>query len=606
MKIKLNWALFLLTAASYVVYPVWRLPLPWPAQWALLNLFVLISAAVLYSPLDEVSLDASLPELKKLWPAILLTAAVCFPFWLTYLQTGSDDQSHAGPAAWLLGRITSGIGLDIRLLPALFIPAAAVLLALAAKLIRSGVRLPGRGTAALALAAAGNLYFFASMRFGLADAIGRFETVLRYPPLSKFLYLPAYLLLGVHEAAPRAVQFLFIALTALYMLRFLKFLKADPPPGRTFLLIAFFPTFFNLATSAELEAGTVFFFAASSFHFIKTAADGERDQFLKCVFWAAAGFFYKQLLLGLLFSYLPILALLWFFRPERRPAFLFGLKIMALPLLTGLPFILLGAAFGIRNAGLVLSNLSDPGLLTLNLKTLYMTCGAPLTALLAAATAYALLRRRSRELGLLLYFSGTYYFMISATEAVGYIRHAQPFYIAPVLLFALAFSDLAASRPARVMRPVFAALLALLVFQSAFALNPYQRKTAFNYHNNNFPYWQAVDHLKGLGRAGLKIYAPMEVEPSHFYLAKAGLTGRIDWNRELPPGFTAEKAAATVREGAYDFILLPYSPFSGVPDDFRSIADSLISEKGFSVGQIFDYHGNRLLLLAPARNARQE
>ena len=126
MKIRMNWALFLLTAAAYVFYPVWHLPLPWPAQWALLNIFILISAGVLYSPLDEVSLDVSLPELKELWPVILLTAAVCLPFWLTYLPTGYDDQSHAGPAAWLLGRLTSAIGLNILFLPVLSIPIAAM------------------------------------------------------------------------------------------------------------------------------------------------------------------------------------------------------------------------------------------------------------------------------------------------------------------------------------------------------------------------------------------------------------------------------------------------------------------------------------------------
>ena len=599
MKIRLDWALFLLTAFSYVFYPVWHLPLPWPAQWALLNLFILLSAAALYGPLGEVSSEASVPELKELWPAILLAAAASLFLWFTPIPTSSDDQSHAGPPAWLLGRATSALGLDIRLLPAIFLPLAAIFAAAAARLYRKGIQLPKRGTALLLLAAAGNIFFFASQRFGLAEAIGRFETVLRYPPLAKFIYLPAYLLLGVNEAAPRAVQFALLVLAVVYILRILKLMKADPPPRLAYLLAAFFPTFFNLGTSAELEAGTVLFFAASIFHFMKAAATGEREEFLKCAFWTAAGFFYKQLLLGLVLSFIPALAVLWFVYPLRREAWAYGLKTLGIPLLFGLPFILLSAAYGIRNTALVYEYILDPAIMTFNLKVIYMTCGAPITALLAASAVYAVWRRRSLELTLLLYFSVTYYFMISATLAVGFVRHAQPFYIGLVALLLLAVSDLAAALPGRFMKPLAAGLLALFVFQSVFAANPYQRRTVFNYHVNSFPYWEAVEYWKGLDRPGLKIYAPMEVEPSHYYLAKYGLAGKLTWDRTLPPGFSAAKAEKAFRDGAFDFMLLPYSLFAGLRTDLPAIARDVEAAGALCREKLFDYHGNKLLLLKP-------
>lgn len=599
MKIRLDWALFLLTAVSYIFYPVWHLPLPWPAQWALLNLFVLLSAAALYSPLGEVSPEASFPELKELWPAILLAAAASLFLWLSPLPTSSDDQSHAGPPAWLLGRATTALGLDIRLLPAIFLPLGALLAAAAVKLYRKGLKLPGRGTAVLLLAAAGNIFFFASLRFGLAEAIGRYETVLRYPPLAKFIYLPAYLLLGVNEAAPRVMQFSLLVLAAVYLLRILKLMKADPPPRLAYLLAAFFPTFFNLGTSSELEAGTVLFFAASIFHFMKAAATGEREEFLKCAFWTAAGFFYKQLLLGLVLSFIPALAALWFVYPQRREAWAYGLKTLGIPLLFGLPFILLSAAYGIRNTALVREYMSDPAIMTQNLKVIYMTCGAPITALLAASAAYAVYRRRSQELALLLYFSVAYYLMISATLAVGFVRHAQPFYIGLVTMLLLAVSDLAAALPRRLAKAAGAGLLALFVFQSVFAANPYQRRTVFNYHANNFPYWEAVKYFKGLDRPGLKIYAPMEVEPSHYYLAKYGLAGKLTWDRTLPPGFSAEKAEKAFRDGAFDFMLLPYTAFAGLRTDLPSIAKALEASGALCRAELFNYHGNELLLLKP-------
>lgn len=597
MKIHLNWALFLLTAASYIFYPVWHLPLPWPAQWALLNVFILLSVAVLYSPLGDASIDAAPPELRELWPVILLAAALCFPFWLTRFPTGNDDQSHAGPAAWVLGRLTSALGIKISLLPLFSLPAAAALFA-AWRTLRLPACLTGRGSAALVLAAAGNLFFLASQRFDIAESVGRFETVLRYPPLSKFLYTAAYLFLGVHEAAPRIIEFVFMTATALYMLRLLKFMKADPPPRLTYLLILLFPTFFNLAISAELEAGTVFFFTASIYHFIKAAKTGDRREFTKCAFWTATGLFHKQLLLGLLLAFLPALALLWLKQKENRAAFGYGFKLLAIPAITGLPFILISAAYGIRSSALEYSILADPLTMLLTFKTLYYTSGGFITVLLAVSTVYTVFKHRGLELVVLLYLSAAYHFMISATSAVGFIRHAQPFYIAPVFLLAFWAAETGRiSFKGVFIRPAYAVIFALFLFQDFLATDPYQRKTAFNLYTNNFPYREIADHLKSLHSPGLRVYAPMEVEPSHFYLAAAGLAGKLTWNRDMPPSFSAGALAGVFSEGAYDYLLLPGETVPGLPFSFTGAIRGLTGWYGFAVVKTFNYHGNRLLLL---------
>lgn len=599
MKIQLNWALFALTAASYVAYPVWNLPTAWPIRLLLLNFFVLLAAAALYTPLSEESLEVSLPEVKTLWPAALLAAAACLPLWLTPIACAYDEQSHAGPAAWALGRLAGAAGLDVRLLPFFFLPAAGLLAWGAVRLYKKGLSLPSRGTAALLLAAAGNLWFLADLRWDLADAVGRYETVLRYPPLSKFLYLPAYALLGIREAAPRLVQFVFVSLTAVYLLRMLRDLRADPPPRLTYLLIVLFPTFFNLSLSAELEGGTVFFFAAALYHFISAARTGGRGQFLKCAFWLAAGFFYKQLLLGLLLSMLPALLALRLLIPERREDWLFGLKTLAIPAMLGLPFIAISAALGVRSTAAEPSYLIDASLMLLNLKNLWQTSGTALSALLVLSAAWALWRRRSLELWLLLYAALAYYVMISASHAVGYIRHTQPFYLAPVFLLALAFSDIYALLPRPAGRAAGVLLLALLGWQSLLAPAPYQRKTLKNSGQDALPYSEAAEYLKDLGTPGLRVYAPMELEPSHFYLAKAGLAGNITWERTLPPGFGPDEAEIGIKAFSPDFVLLPYSVFNWMGSDFKGAADALLASGRFIEEKVFEYHGNKLILLKP-------
>lgn len=604
MRIKLNWTLAALTAASYVAYPVWRLPLPWPQQWAVLNIFILISAVVLHLPLGEMSLDSALQEFKELWPAILAAALVCLPFWQLPLPTGTDAQSHAGAPAWLLARIAHGAGLNVKALPLISVPTAALLTGLLYR-VRGRLRLPGKTAAAAALLVAGNLYFALDRKFSLAGAIGNFKTVLRYPPLAKFLFFPAYALLGITESAPKFIEFLFILLAAIYMMRLVSFFGSRPNKRLAYLLIAFFPTFFDLSISAELEAGTVFFFTAAIYHFIKAADSGDREQFLKSAFWCTAGFFYKQLLLGLVLSFVPALLLLMTTRPEKKHDYLFGLKVLAVPLLAGMPFILMGDIYGIRNTGLIPSNLLHPAIMTLNLRVIYMTCGAPITALLAASAAYSVLRHRGQRLWLMLYIGAAYYIMISATEAVGYVRHAQPFYIPLVFMAVLSLSDLVDAFPAAGKAAGYAAL-ALFVYQSTLASNPYQRTTAFNYSTDVFPYRAVARYLGDLGQSGLKIYAPMEVEPSHFYLAKYGLAGKVIWDRTLPPDFTAEKATAEFKKGGYDYMLLPSTPFKGVKPDMPAITAALLTRGDFTAKKVFDYHGNGLTLMEYVRHTGQD
>ncbi|PIU19665.1 MAG: hypothetical protein COT18_06330, partial [Elusimicrobia bacterium CG08_land_8_20_14_0_20_59_10] len=213
-------------------------------------------------------------------------------------------------------------------------------------------------------------------------------------------------------------------------------------------------------------------------------------------------------------------------------------------------------------SGLRYANLADPALMLLTLKNAYQTCGILLTSMLAFSVIYSAYRHKGLEISLLLYFSAGYYFMISATEAVGYLRHAQPFYIAPVFLLALWAADSAPTKlRGRNIRPAYLLLLPLLIFQAVFVKDAFQRTTFFTPVAYDFPYWEVAHYLKNLGDAPLSVYAPMEVEPSHFYLAKSGLAGKITWDRTLPPAFSAKKAAGIYGTKLYDFMLLPYSPF---------------------------------------------
>jgi hypothetical protein len=233
------------------------------------------------------------------------------------------------------------------------------------------------------------------------------------------------------------------------------------------------------------------------------------------------------------------------------------------------------------------------------LKNLYRTAGFGISVLIMVSLLYLLIRRRSLETLGVLYFSAAYYLIISCTEAAGYIRHAQPFYIAPVFFILILASDILYKLQNRLAAASFQALLTgLLIFSAVFADDPFERKTANNYFENVFPYSEVMSYLKQKGQA-LRVYAPMEVEPSHFYLAKYGLTKRLSWDRTMPEEYSKEALLEKFKAGNYDYLLLQASPFEGQGTDTTrvKVAEETAASVAVQKEKEFSYKGNKFILL---------
>lgn len=111
LKIKLNFLLFSTFFVSYVIYPVWYIPIPLTLRLLLFNVFLILSFLILISNLKKYEIQFRLDK-KSIFESICILLPVIMlhiPFWILPIPTGGDDQSHAGPAATFIGKISQGI-----------------------------------------------------------------------------------------------------------------------------------------------------------------------------------------------------------------------------------------------------------------------------------------------------------------------------------------------------------------------------------------------------------------------------------------------------------------------------------------------------------------
>lgn len=550
----------LLLCVCYLFCPVWAVPMPLPAQWLLFNALLLFSVltARAYGALPVLTVPKPAWESwKTVLPVLAVFFAAALPFWLLPIPVTYDEQSHVGPAAVLVSKFLPGPWRAAGLLVML-----AALWLVVFRILRP--RPPSKGWLTSAAFWLGmNAWFFLFVESGMLAAAGKWETILRYPPLPKLLYLFLYAGAGVHEWAPRAAQAVFIAAAALPIYK-IAGLFSDKP-GRAFAVgaVVFFPTFFNLALWAEIEAGTVFFFAAAIYFFLKGLKENSTGALWLSSLVLCVGIMYRQLVLGLIIAMLSVLLWLWLAEKERRKFHLAGFISLLPALASGLPFLVLSSFTGVRDGGLRSDYFTDFDKLSASLAVMPLTLGWPVFALVAASAVYVFLKYRTRELWVFFYLSCAYYFMISATGAAGYVRHVQPFYLFPVFCAVLAGGDLLAAvrRPAARFA-LGAGLILTAAYASVLADDPYQRKTWGNRHYMSYPYDDAAAWL-ALQPGPLRVYAPMEVEPANFYLAKHGLLRRIYWNRTMPGVFSARELSAGA--AGYDYLLLPAETIPCLP-----------------------------------------
>lgn len=193
------------------------------------------------------------------------------------------------------------------------------------------------------------LYFF------IFRNINYESLLVRYPPVSKYLYLISYLIGGITHYGPRTVQLIFYLLTAVYIYRIINlyFDKNISLFGASIYL--FSPLSFYFAHTAEIASGLAFFITVISFHFLRYLKVEDFRDLILTSFLIGIGFLYKRDV-SLMFFVCTIYIILYG-RIKRRERLKREIQILSLSLLSIIPWMIIDRFFTWRKYSIHWSHL---------------------------------------------------------------------------------------------------------------------------------------------------------------------------------------------------------------------------------------------------------
>ncbi len=182
--------------------------------------------------------------------------------------------------------------------------------------------------------------------------------LLRFPPVSHFLYLVTYYAFGISHIGPRILQLIFYILSAVYLYRTIHLFREKETALLGATIYLFSPVMFHYASLTFLESGTTFFMILISFYFLKFIKDEDDRDLILTSYFIGIAFMYSrivQVVFIVCFSYLV------FSRIKKRDWHsIIHFKILLLSLITVLPFYMIGGREGLNFYGPALSNLLSP------------------------------------------------------------------------------------------------------------------------------------------------------------------------------------------------------------------------------------------------------
>jgi len=458
-----NVLFFMLFSVSYCVLPVWYVEqAPVFVRWLMFNGFLAVALWLLFQKrLSDRNISLGLPHsFKRFLPLIAPVAALHLFFWNLPVPSGGDNQSHIGPAAVAIAKAGKFVNIPLFRI-VLWIIAVGLFASFMFKQKNKDISLDFlRHFKKITIAAiffTGNIYFALISHYKVISHLGMWETMLRYPPIGKIIYLAGFLFFGIHEFVPRVIQFAFIIAVAFFLIKTLKVFYCAVPEKIIFMLFLLFPSFFYFSNYSLLTCGVVFFYSAASYYFLKASETEDEKYLVKLALVLSVGMLYKRLLLG----FIPVAFCYLLIFPHGKDFNKDAAFYFALALICGLPFTILSGLLGVRNAGGLISSM-----FFINLKLLSVTIGWVLFFGAVAGFFWEIHSRFSRSSIFFCVLFAAYYIMISQTEANGYIRHAQPFYLPVFYFIAVFLCRLRVSGKRKIFPLVSAVLIATSAYYS--------------------------------------------------------------------------------------------------------------------------------------------
>ncbi|MBI4698217.1 MAG: glycosyltransferase family 39 protein [Nitrospirae bacterium] len=421
--------------------------------------------------------------------------------------------------------------------------------------------------------------------------------LIRYPPVSKYLYLAMYSAFGVNHIFPRFIQLLFYLLCGVYLYRTIMLFEDKRTAILGASIYLFFPVIFAYANLAETASGLNLFIFAISFYFIRYLKEADhRDLFLTS-YLIGTGLLYKDPVLLMFIISLSFLVMRKFLRHDLRS--LHDLKVLSLSLIFIVPWMVISKLFNTRNYTFVLSNITSlNGNLIKYLALLSSNLSWIIFALFFLSVFYVIFFKRNV---LTLYFACLFiiYYLFTVSD-IAWVepRLSMTFYPTIAVFLSLFISrgieTINRRHIFKIFYSVFTLYLIILCtvppFNNQF-LAPMNKKLHY------YPSKEAASWVKENIKDGEKILM-LRILPFDFYLIKYGIDGNriINLSYDISEVSTPEKLKKLTKEHNAGYIMFPYGPpysFEGERKIIRYLKDDNNNEFAeiakFNIDECFIY-----------------
>ncbi len=388
-------------------------------------------------------------------------------------------------------------------------------------------------------------------------------TIVRDPPLQKFLYMLSYFVLGINYIGPRLCQLLFYILSAIYLYRTINLLSDKKTALLGASIYLFSPIIFDYAHFAELHSGVIFFIIIISYYFLKYLYYQDNRDLLLSSYFLGTGFLYKR---DIFLMFFICSAYLVFYRVKNRELHLTRrpLEILSLNLFPIIPWLIIGKFFNWRNAWISLSRFASLDNVTAYLLSIPAQLSWIIFFLFALSICYVLILKRN----LLSFYWGflflSFYFFYTSQD-IPFLAHrfSMAFYPTIAVFTALFLSSLEHKiKWKHTFKMVFTVLTIYLIFLCTVPSFSDRFITYRDVKAQYFPGDRAMQWVRDNIKDGEKILS-FRFKPDLFYRDKY----RIDKDKiisywygvdDMEKNLLPEELKAFCIDNKISYILFPY------------------------------------------------
>ncbi|RJP18994.1 MAG: hypothetical protein C4527_27665 [Candidatus Omnitrophota bacterium] len=413
-----------------------------------------------------------------------------------------------------------------------------------------------------------SFYCIVLMEFAVPERFGDLSPISRYPPASKIILIPLYMILGLQEWILRVLQILMTFAGAFYLYHLIYLFAARTAARIGAIMFVFLPPIFHYGNTNMIDCGTLFFVAASFYHWVRYVEKKTADDLIMGMLFCTFGGLYKHPLVSVIPAF-TLMVMIDFIFPKvgQRRYWLQPALACAIPTTAILLYMKL-SAFN-TDVPNELGPLTMERLLA-NLQAIPLGVTWPVAIAFALGFVYLAAWRYRRLFILLVCWIGVHYLLTCISMVYENVRQALPYYVGLMIGAAILLADIAPKRNEVRAMLIYLVLPAYLIWACLFMDRAQDHRVVgrpmgdrsyvnfSNWRDAYIPYDAAMKDLQTRTSPGDVIYAPMTNEPSHFYLAKYNLMDRTYIRKIwLPPlEETLENLNDFCRENECDWLMV--------------------------------------------------